>query len=306
MKQLLLFLSLLVISTQAFSQADEMEMYYPERPLLKKMKVKSVLDTMATPAFHHYKMEYDTLGRQISWYYIENRVITRFKYDKSGDTLKKYHYYTKDGVEHPVYQTEIFVYDKKGNILTYQSCQRNSDYNNTSNCVMDKFFYDEIFCLTSKFNYINRYYKEEYSENLLPTENLLKLVNVYSFQYDRNGKLKTVKQMIGKDEYRSIDSFYYNKAGRLIKSVRKQKQGYLGEFAVVNPCWTRTFKYEKDKQIETKWTTYSDWKIDKTKAINEESNEYIFYPNGLKWMWYHKSGEYPKSRLSYLIYEFYE
>lgn len=306
MKQSLLFLSLLIVATQTFSQTDEMEMYYPERPLFKKLKVKSVLDTIASPAFHHYRKEYDTLGRQVSWYYVEDSVITRFRYVKSGDTLKKYHYHTKGGVEHPVYQTEVFVYDKKGSILTYQSCQRNHDNKNTSNCVMDKFFYDENFRLTSKLIYTNRYYKQEYSENLLPTDSLLKLVNVYSYQYDRNGKLKTMKQMIGKPEYRSIDSFYYDKAGRLIKNVSRQEQGYLGEFAVGNLCWTRTFEYEKNKQIEATWTNYSDWEIDKTKTANEEVNEHVFYPNGLKWMWYHKPGDYPKSRLNYLVYEFYK
>ena len=306
MKQLFLFFSILLFTTHTFSQTDEMEMYYPERPLFKKLKVKSILDTIASPAFHHYRKEYDTLGRQISWYYVEDSVITRFRYVKSGDTLKKYHYYTKGSVEHPAYQTEVFVYDRKGNILTYQSCRRNHDYKNTSDCEIDKFFYNEKFLLTSKLSFTNRYLKQEYSENLLPDDSLLKLVNVYSYQYDRNGKLKTMKQMIGKPEYRSIDSFYYDKGGRLIKNVSRQKQGYLGEFAVGNLCWTRTFEYEKNKQIETTWTTYSDWEIDKTKTTSEELNEYVFYPNGLKWMWYHKPGGYPKSRLNYLVYEFYK
>ena len=283
-----------------------MEMYYPEKPLFKKLKVKSVFDTIASPAFHHYKKEYDTLGRQILWYYVEDTVITRFRYVRTGDTLKKYHYYTKGGIEHPAYQTEIFVYEKNGKILTYLSCEQNYDYENTSDCKVDKFFYDKNNRLTSKLIYTNRHYKQQYSEELLPADSLLNLVNVYSYQYDRNGKLITMKQMIGKTEYRSVDSFFYDKAGRLIKNISRQKQGYLGEFAVGNLCWTRTFEYATNKQTETTWTTYSDWEIDKTKSTNEELNEYIFYPNGLKWIWYHKPGNYPKSRLEYLVYEFYQ
>jgi hypothetical protein len=306
MKQLLLFLSLLVLATQTFSQTDEMEMYYPEIPLFRKLKVKSVLDTIASPAFHHNKKEYDTLGRQVSWYYVEDSVITRFRYVRSSDTLKKYHYYTKGGVDHPVYQTEFFLYDKKGNILTYQNCKRNHDFVNTSDSRVDKFFYDETFRLISKHIYNNRNYKQQYSETLLPEDSLLKLINVYSYQYHRNVKLIIRKQMIGEPEHRSIGSFYYDKTGRPIKYVRRQKRGYLGEIAVANLCWKKFFEYETNRQIETTLTIYSDWEIDKKKTTNKEVNEYHFYPNGLKWLWYHKPGDYPKSILSYLVYEFYQ
>lgn len=280
-------------------------MYYPEKPLFQKLKVKSVLDTIASPAFHHYKKEYDTLGRQISWCYVEDSVITRFRYVRIADTLKKYHYYTKGGVEHPVYQTELFVYDKKGNILTYQSCKENYDYPTTSDCSMDRFFYDEAFRLTSKLSYTNGHYKQQYSKDMMPTDSLLELTNVYSYQYDRSGKWMLIKQMLGKPEYRSVDSFYYDKTGRLIKNVGRQKKGYLGEFAVDNLRWTKTVNYEKQKQIETSWITHSALEIGKKKTANQQLNEYFFYPNGLKWMWYHKLGDYSKSRLNYLVYEFY-
>ena len=307
MKQNLLFFTFLIFATQTYSQTSEWEIYYPQNALYKKLKVKSVLDTVASPAFHHYKKEYDTLGRQISWRYVEDTVITRFRYVQSGDTLIKYHYYTKGEIEHPIYQFELFVYDEKGKILTYQSCRRSyGNDNNTSECNMDKFFYDENNRLTSKLIYTNSRYKQPFSVNLKLADSLLNFVNVYSYQYDKKGNLILMKQMIGKPEYRSIDSFYYDNIGRLIKNVSKQKQGYLGEFAVGNLCWTRTFKYEKNKQIETTLTTYSDWEIEKIKTINEEVNEYVFYPNGLKWMRYYKPGDYPNSRLDYLVYELYQ
>ncbi len=306
MKQSLLFLSLLVVATQTFSQTDEMEMYYPEIPLFKKLKVKSVLDTIASPAFHHYKKEYDTFGRQISWCYVEDSVITRFRYVKSGDTLKKYHFYTKGGVEHPVYQTESFVYDRNGNILEYQSSRRSyGNYINTSVCTMDKFFYDESNRLSSKLIYSNSRYKQPYSINLKFADSLLNLVNVYSYSYDQKGKLLLMKQMIGRPEYRSVDSFYYDKLNRRVKIVSRQKQGYLGEFAVGDLCGNKTFWYENNEQIVTTWTTYSDWEITKTKTIDLERNEYIYYPNGLLWMRYFKPSDYPNTKLDYLIYDFY-
>lgn len=307
MKQTFLFFGLIFLATKTFSQSDEWQMYYAENVLFKKLQVKSVLDTIASPALHHYKKEFDTLGRQISWYYVEDSVITRFKYIKSGDSLIRHHYYTKSGIEYPIYQTELFVYDKKGKILTYQSSRRSYGNDiNTSECTMDKFFYDESHRLTSKLIYSNSRYKQPFSVNLKLVDSLINLVNVYSYQYNKSGKLILMKQMIGKPEYRSIDSFYYDKTNRPIKIVSRQKQAYLGEFAVGNLCGTKTIKYEENKQIETTWTTYSDWEITKIKTIDEELNEYIFYPNGLKWMRYYKPGDYPKSRLNYLVYEFYK
>ncbi|MBP6021951.1 hypothetical protein [Ferruginibacter sp.] len=306
MKKTLLFFTLVFWTIQTYSQTDDWEMYYPKNSLLKKLKVKSLLDTIASPAFHHYKEEFDTLGRQISWCYVEDSVITRFRYFQSGDTLTKFHYYTKGKIEHPIYQTEFFVYDKKGNILSYQNSRKSYGNDiNTSECSMDKFFYDENFRLTSKLSYSNSHYKQPFSEKLRLADSLLNLVNVYSYQYNKNGKLILMKQMIGKPEYRSVDSFYYDKTNRPIKIVSRQKQAYLGEFPVGNLCGTKIFKYEGNKQIETTWTTYSDWEITKTKTIDEEMNEYIFYPSGLKWMRYYKPRDYPKSRLDYLVYEFY-
>ena len=306
MKQTFLFFTLIFLATKTFSQTDEWQMYYPENVLFKKLQVKSVLDTIASPELHHYKKEFDTLGRQISWCYVEDSVITRFRYTKSGDTLIKHHYYTKSGMEYPIYQTEFFVYDKKRKILTYQSSRkRNGNDFNTSECIMDKFFYDESNHLTTKLMYYNSRYKQPFSINLKFVDSLLNLVNVYSYQYDKSGKLILMKQMIGKPEYRSVDSFYYDKTNRRIKIVSRQKQAYLGEFAVGNLCGTKNFKYEENKQIETSWTTYSDWEIAKTKTIDLERNEYVYYPNGLQWMRFYKPGDNPNSKLDYLVYEFY-
>ena len=298
MKHTFLVITLLFFAAQTYSQIDDLEMYYPENPMFKRLKVKSVLDTIASPEFHHYKKEFDTLGRQISWYYIEDSVVTRFKYKKFDDTLIKFHYYTEKEIEHEVYQYEIYIYNKLGDILTYQSCRRNHGTGGkTSECSMDKFFYDDNGRLTSKLIYTNRNYKHPFSENLKLTDSLLNLVNVYSYQYDKNSKLILIKQMMGKPQYRRIDSFYYDKAGRLMKNVSRQNRGYLGEFAVNNLYRTITFKYENYKLIETTGTEDPEW---------EEVNEYVFYRNGLKWMWYYKAGSYPKSRLNYLVYEFYK
>jgi hypothetical protein len=306
MKQTVLIIAVLFLTYETFSQTDGFEMYYPEKLLFKTLRVKSILDTIASPAFRHYKEEYDTFGRQISWSYVEDSVITRFKYVESGDTLRKYHYYTKNGIEYPIYQTELFVYDKEGNILVYQSCRKNyGNDKNTSECWWDKFFYNENNRLTSKLVYSNSHYRQPFSLELKLADSLINLVNVYSYQYDRKGKMILRKQMIGKANYRSVDSFYYDKSNRPIKIVSRKKQAYLGEFPVINFSGIKTFKYEKNKQIETSWITYSDGESQKIKTVDLEVNEYVYYSNGLLWMRFYKTGGYSKSKLSFLVYEFF-
>lgn len=306
MKQILTFLLPIFFVAQAYAQHEDFEMYYPENPLFKKLRVKSVTDTIASPAFHHYKKEYDTLGRQTSWCYIEDSVTTRFKYVKTGDTLTKFHYYTVGSVKHEIYQFETFIYNGLGKILRYQNCGINYENDRTSECNVDRFFYDENNRLTTKLIYTNPRYNAHFTQNLKLADSLLNLTAVYFYQYDKNGKLITIKEMIGQPENRSTDSLFYEKSGRIIKKVRRQARGFSGEFIVNNIYSVKTFRYAKNRQTEITSITYSDSEINKPPVTTEEVNEYIFYPNGLKWMWYHKPDYGSNSRLNYLLYEFYK
>jgi len=279
-----LFFCLLQV-TQTYSQTNEFEMYYPEDKLFSKLKVSAVLDTLDKPARRHYKKEYDTLGRQISWRYVNDSVVTRFRYVHSGDTLIKQHYYTKGKVEHETYECEWFVYNRTGKISTYQRSHKRE----TSGCNMEKFFYDDKDRPVTKLVYING-----------------KLVDVYSYTYVKNGNIVVKKQLAGKPEYRSIDSLYYNKANKLVKIVSRQQQAYIGEFAVNDFHLTKTISYETNKQTEKTYLTYALGGTDKINEDPAEVSEYIFYPDGLQQMWYHKSSGYSLSRLSYLVYEFHK
>ena len=111
--------------------------------------------------------------------------------------------------------------------------------------------------------------------------------------------------MMGKPDFRTIDSFYYDKTGRVIKKVSRQKRGYRGEFAVNNPCYIKTYQYGQNRQIETSWATYSDWSPYNIIETNKEVNEYVFYPNGLKWQWFYGNPGSTLSKVSYLVYELY-
>jgi hypothetical protein len=306
MKSLTIIIGLFILTFDSYSQNSDFDMYYPENNLYKKLKVKSELDTIASPAFHHYKKEFDTLGRQISWGYVENSVVTRFKYSRSGDTLWKFHYYTKNGVEHDIYEFDRYIYNSNGKIIVYENCRKSYYYgDNFSQFRVDKFFYDETDRLTSELNFTNEKYNLPFAPTLTIPDSLLKLVMVYTYSYDKLNRLAIKKDMISKPNSRSVDSFFYDKNNRVIKITSRKKHGFLGEFGVENLCRVKLIKYETNKKTVTNYSTYTDWEPFKVKETEHEVNEYIYYPNGLERIWNLKIGHYDKTMLDYSIYEFY-
>jgi hypothetical protein len=308
MKKGLLFFLLMLFGVWAYSQANEMESYYPENSLLRKRRVKSMLDTIASPAFHHYKMEFDTFGRQTSWCYVEDSGVTRFRYQRNGDTLRRYHYYTKGRMEYPTFQSETFVYDSEGSILIYRSLSRNGVQHDVGiEGRQVKFVYDNSHRLLSKLEYALRENYEEFSDTVKLADSLFTLGNAFVCHYDKIGKLVLIKQVTGELAFRRTDSFYYDPAGRLIRNVGRQQQGYSGEMLISNLISTKTIEYSKNKRTEKNVLIYFDWTIGKMKTANRQEDEYVSYPSGLKWKWYHKSGVgFHMSILDYWVYEFYE
>lgn len=289
-----------------FSQIREFEKYYPENHLFRKLQVKSVIDTIGSPSGRHYKKEFYTLCRQTALYYIEDSVRTYFKYTKSGDTLIRSHLNTINGREEQVYKFEKLVYNTKGKIELYQSCQKNYGTNNqTSQCEMSKFYYDEKGRLITKLDYSENKYKKPFSENVQLVDTLMSLVDVNNYWYDNINRLAVKKQMIGRPEYRAVDSFFYDKSNKLIERTSYQKQGYLGEFAIGDVTRTELIKYDLNKTTKTWFVKYSNWEQDQFKTTEIEIDEYIYYPNGLEKIWYRQSGDRNKSMLTYKVYEFY-
>lgn len=306
MKTVSLILIVSLLTTVSHSQIKSMDGYYPENVLYRKLRVKSIIDTNASPPGHYYKKEFDTIGRQIAWYYIEDSVRTYFKYEKRGDTLIRLHFNTVNGREKPVYQFEKFLYNDKGKVELYQSCRRNygSD-DHTTQCEMSKFYYDDKSKLLTKLDYSESKYKKKFSENMPLVDTLMRLVDVNHYFYDKGSRLIAKKQMTGRPEYRTIDSFFYDKSNRLVKTTSFQRQGYLGEFAVGDLKGFEHIKYEKTGIVITSFITYRDWEITKLKTSEAEINQYVYEPNGLLKIRYHQSGSGKKSMLTYNLYEFY-
>ncbi|MEO7310834.1 MAG: hypothetical protein ABIX01_10590 [Chitinophagaceae bacterium] len=306
MKYLTIILWLFILTFDAYSQGSDFDMYYPENNLYRKLKVKSELDTIATPAFHHYMKEFDTLGRQISWRYVEDSVVTRFKYSRSGDTLWKMHYYIKNGIEHDIYEVDRFMYNPNGKISVFTNWRKSYYYGDKfTQFRVDKFFYDENHRLTSELNFTNDKYNKPFASSLAIPDSLLELDMVYSYSYDKLNRLAVKKDMISKPDSRSVDSFFYDRNNRIIKIASRKKHGFLGEFGVDNLCRIELISYDTNKKTVTKYSLYNDWEPFQLKETELEINEYIYYSNGLKKIWNLTSGNYKKTMLDYSIYEFY-
>ena len=300
-----LLLSLLFV-VEGQSQAPEFERFYPENSLYRKLQVKSVLDTIASPPNHHYKKEFDRLGRQTAWYYVEDSVRTYFKYEKKEDTLSRLHYYTANGRERPIYRREWFVYNEKGKIELYQSCQKNyGERIETSQCEMDKFYYDEKGRLLTRLSYAAPRYRQPFSVEMTLADTAMRLQSGLHYWYDKGDKLKAAAQLIGPPDFRSVDSFFYDSKGRLVKRTSYQKRGFLGELTMTDLTRIELKTYATNRLLETSFATYRDWMSDTLKATNPSIYEYIYFPNGLEKMYYWENGSVKRSLMNVKQYEFY-
>lgn len=306
MKTVLLILIYLLFTIGSSSQTRDSDKYYPENKLYRKLLVKSVIDTISNISGGHFKKEIDRLGRNTTWYYIEDSVRTHFQYEKKGDTLIRLHFNTVNGKKKPVYRFEKFLYNENGKILLYQSC--NTMYgsrNQAPECEMSKFYYDDKGRLLTQLDYYENNYNTEFSENMILSESLMRLVDVNVFSYHKNNKLIVKKQNLGRSETRRIDSFFYDNSNRLIKSIGFQEQGYLGEFAVLDLRQIELVEYQKDSTLITRFITYRDWEIKKVKRSEDETEVYIYEPNRLLKISYEQNRHGQKSMLFHYVYEFY-
>jgi hypothetical protein len=296
-----MLLSLLVALT-CFSQLEsDLDKYYPKNALYKKLKVKTRTDSVASPADHHRKTEYDRLGRQTASYYIGDSVQSRYKYLRRADTLIRLHLSATNGIEGRLYQFEKFVYNKDGGIILYQSCSNNyGEDSNTSTCELSKFIYDAKGQLVTKLDYYNSGYGQHFSESMQLSESGMQPGRKYYYNYDSAGSLVLEKLAFGSAEI--ITTFFYNSAKRLIKKTSLQKEGLAGELSASNIRDTEMFKYEKGKIVVTRLQSYT---ASFSQVSNKEMNEYIFYPNGLLKIWNYKDGDNSLATLCYNIYRFY-
>jgi hypothetical protein len=207
------------------------EKYYPENKFIKKNRIKYIVDSnrFISPNKIDVRM-YDTLGRAINNFY--NRSIDSttppFVYKKTGDTLIRLKFYTGRSEPHSF---ERFVYNQKGQIVSYLECANHYQQKNSFAASYDEFYYDENNALKTKLFYHKSDYPGIVSEIDIPVKNLeLYDVIYYSFKTLKNGnKLIIGKHALGKPEWRETDSSIFDKQKRIIRFNSYALRGTSGE-----------------------------------------------------------------------------
>lgn len=289
--------------SSAFCQFENTELYYPQNNLYIKNKVKTVKDSIFFEK--PYIMTYDTLGRIISKYYEGDSTPTQFKYDRVGDTLFRFEYTVKDKVE-DIYATELFLYNKLGNILNYQSIRKKHYYADQSDCRLHLFIYNEKGQLLFFHYYNNENYPRAYFPYLRIDVNQMQLFNSYAYSFDQKNKVFEKTQITGEQQWKKIDSLFYDLNNRLIKFKSFQQNGYLGELRGNNITISVEYNYEASKMVKKSFSTFTKGTSDIIFTGYLAINETIYLANGLEKIKYCGIEKNDKHLCSQFIYTYYE
>lgn len=276
---LLLFLSFDIV----YSQEYPFNKYYLGDSVIKKNKVKSSIYTDISFPHLNTISEFDEMGRETVWYYTKNNTKNHSKFLHHQDTLLSIHFTSTNDTINSPHEVSKYVYDKKGNITFYAMCRRS--INDKSEADFTRFYYDEKGKLTSALYFSSYNYPFPINEYFPIIESLFKLTNVESFQYGKNLQLTAIKQMIGNKNERYVDSFYYDKQKRLIKRVRHEQEGFVGEMRQQNIFYITEYFYSDTSIIEKKTTQYEDV-FGKSERDVDMEYEAVKQKNGLTYKTY--------------------
>jgi hypothetical protein len=229
MKFITLSVLLLAIHYTCDAQYKDMEVYYPENSLYKKLHVAKVIDVINTPRLVH---EYDRKGRETAWYYLGDSVQTKFVYTYAGDTLVRTQQCVTNGVSE-VYRKESYLYDKKRRIIYYADNYAdfyNPEQDQTLESYYDSISYsDKSFVCTRKFANSSK--------------------EVFHYEKTGDGKTDLRKRFNNDGKLVAIDSIFYDAKKRKIREVTLTIEGDAGHFKITNLLWVDKYTYKPGRVI---------------------------------------------------------
>jgi len=200
---------------------------------------------------------YDTLGRLIGDI---NRSVdsfhTPYVYIKRADTIFRQRY---DQHKTELLHFERFVYNSKGQILSYLDCANYYFKSDSYYAGYDEFYYDEQSRLKTKLHYFNEEYPGKVSDTIDIKPAQLQLNDVIYFSYKKlktGNKLIIGKHAIGEPDRRAIDSFLYDNKNRLLRFNSFVKIGVIGELVRNNLNNITDYRYKGDSLTISTYYTY--------------------------------------------------
>lgn len=208
------------------AQYKDLEVYYPENSLYKKLHVAKVIDLIDSPRIVH---EYDQKGRETAWYYSGDSIQTKFVYTYSGDTLIRSRQCITNYVAE-VYGKDSYLYDKKGRIIYY------SFYNIPTQNQLNENYYDSISYSNNSFTRVRKFADSPNDKE------------IYQYEKTSNGKIDLRKSYNNDGKLLAIDSIFYDAQNRKIREVTFTKEGNAGHFKITNLLWVDKYVY-KPRQV---------------------------------------------------------
>lgn len=233
--------------------------YHPVNTIIKNNRIKCLVDSspFILTGTKCRAWVYDTLGRlagELSQPGGALKYIVVYK--TSGDTTWRMHYDTGKTV---LYAYQQFVYNKKGQIISYLDCGNYYIKDDSYYVGYEVFFYNGEGRLQSRHLYTREDYPGKLSVETIikPTELHLDDAVNYTLSPFKNGnKLVIGQHTIGKPDWRVTDSIVYDKQNRITRVNSFAKKRTVGEFVGNNVNTITLYQYEDRSLQITRYTTY--------------------------------------------------
>ena len=287
--------------------------YYPENIIIKKNKIKYIIDSSEFIMPSNFIVKaYDTLGRIIGNFgYEKQKFENPYIYKNLEDTLIRIKR-IEDSEE--LYSFEKFVYNKKGQIISYLECCNYYGDKNNIPITYEEFYYDEKFTLETKLCYYKRNFSGSINERIIfkPTDLELTDVVYYSYRKNKIGNLMIIgKHSIGKKEWRETDTTLFDNRNRIIKFNSFASMASLGCPVGNNVNRVTEYFYSDSSLLISNYTTHclaslSNFKCLQYERIEDSKSETIFDKKNLKIRRYSITQSRVKELSDVYKYEYYK
>ena len=288
-------LIILLISKTSFSQllsweGEDLEnkFYYPSKKVFIDNKVKFKIDSNIYSLPRGYTIEaFDEKGRLIGLFnHSIDSFINPYQYIEKGDTLICIRRRNRDN---SIYMLEKFIYNSSGQIIQFDrfiddfSSKGTLEFNRT-------IFYYENSNVSDKLRYsLNG--KDTLTINTNITTYSMKLWSVkhYTYQKAKSKNIMVITECIGNKDFRSVDTFEYDKLNRLLLHTNFAKSAYLFcSYRASNVRRIEKYNYRNDSVLIKSYTTTEA--IPPSNSSEEQDLNFrieIYSKNGLELRNYH-------------------
>jgi hypothetical protein len=279
MKPLLVLAIYILSSMEVYGQENPLKNYYVVDSVVYKNRVKIKFDTLSNPPKQNTITEYDSLGREILFYYTDRNFKYKSVYKTSADTILCFlSMVSGENQDEKVIEIHKYLYNDKREIILKSNCYNNS---NDISAELTRFYYDSLDRLTAKHFYYLHNFSKELNEHYSTNESFYKLNTAENYFYDKKGMLALIKEITGPKEERFTDTLKYDKYGKLKTIARFQKYGSMGELRQENIHYTTNYFYTDSSWRKYESVSFGDNLGEDKSDWRNPTIEYVFSKSGL-------------------------